>query len=179
MKPLAVVMIVKNVEADLEKCFSAFRKNGLDPDFHLFDTGSTDDTIYKAENLGAIVKKLPKVSSFAMSRNSAFHKVLYESTEIYKWFMYIDADEEITPFLAKGIKDFVESEETYINYDAAYIHNDFYREISYDSRLSILKASLGVLIRTSKKATDWGCILQDSSCSKWTVKSLQKWLEMI
>lgn len=142
MKPLAVVMIVKNAELDLEKCFNAFRKNGLEPDFHLFDTGSTDDTIQKAKALGAIVQKLPKVTSFAMSRNSAFHKVLYESIETYKWFMCIDADEEIGTSLAKDIKDFVESEEMYGNYDAAFIHNEKYKEISYDSRLSIVKASL-------------------------------------
>lgn len=142
MKPLAVVMIVKNAELDLEKCFNAFRKNGLEPDFHLFDTGSTDDTIQKAKSLGAIVQKLPKVSSFALSRNSAFHRVLYESVETYKWFMCIDADEEIGASLAKDIKDFVESEEMYGNYDAAFIHNEKYKEISYDSRLSIVKASL-------------------------------------
>lgn len=142
MKPLAVVMIVKNAEVDLETCFNAFRKNGLEPDFHLFDTGSTDDTIQKAKALGAIVEKLPKVSSFALSRNSAFHKVLYESVETYKWFMCIDVDEEISASLAKDIKDFVESEEMYSNYDAAFIHNEKYKEVFYDSRLSIVKASL-------------------------------------
>lgn len=35
-------MIVKNEELNLPKCVESFRKHGLNPDFYLTNTGSTD-----------------------------------------------------------------------------------------------------------------------------------------
>ena len=42
---LAVVMIVKNEEKNIANMFNSFRDNGLNPDFYITDTGSTDNTV--------------------------------------------------------------------------------------------------------------------------------------
>ena len=101
-KNLAVAMIVKNEELNLPKCVESFRKHGLNPDFYLTDTGSTDSTFEVAKNLGCSIvqsKQIP-IKRFHEARNESLSNVIGD----YKWLMTIDADEELDENLAEEIK---------------------------------------------------------------------------
>jgi len=63
----------------------------------VLDTGSTDHTAEIAERLGATVKK-SKGTNFPEWRNEAAQGIETE------WLLYIDADERVTPALAKAIQ---------------------------------------------------------------------------
>lgn len=138
MKKLAVAMIVKNEEIDLPKCLMSFRDNGLDPEFYLYDTGSTDNTKDLAKSLGCKVFEGEPIIRFDLARNESLRCVQYG----HDWIMTIDADEELDPKLAKDILDFIENPESLEKYDAVWIHNLAYTKSMYDSKLMIVKAEL-------------------------------------
>lgn len=82
---LAVVMIVKNEEKNIANMFNSFRDNGLNPDFYITDTGSTDNTVKICKAYGAKVFFDSPVKRFDESRNRAFARV----DKNYKWLMSI------------------------------------------------------------------------------------------
>lgn len=139
-KNLAVAMIVKNEELNLPKCVESFRKHGLNPDFYLTDTGSTDSTFEVAKNLGCSIvqsKQIP-IKRFHEARNESLSNVIGD----YKWLMTIDADEELDENLSEEIKNFIENPDSYDNYDAAWIHNTGFKDVCYNSKLQIIKQEL-------------------------------------
>lgn len=67
----------------------------------IIDSGSTDSTVEIAQSLGATVIYRAWTDSFAEQRNFALE---YVTTP---WIFYLDADERVTPELAKAIKKVV------------------------------------------------------------------------
>ncbi len=96
---ITAIVLAKNESSMIEGCL-----RGLSwcAEVILLDSGSTDDTALKAERLGARVVHY-KHNSFAKLRTEALK---YVTTE---WVLYIDADERITPTLAKEIAVTVET----------------------------------------------------------------------
>ncbi len=90
---MTAVIIAKNEELMLPGCINSLR---WCQDILLIDNGSTDKTVELAEQLGARVIHFQH-SSFAKLRNDAIKHV---STD---WLIYLDADERVTPTLAKEI----------------------------------------------------------------------------
>ncbi len=100
--PITAVIIAKNEESMLPGCLNSLR---WCQEILLIDTGSTDKTAEIAEQQGAKVIHFQH-PSFAKLRNEA---VKHVSTE---WFIYIDADERVTPTLAKEIGVTIETKQT-------------------------------------------------------------------
>ncbi len=96
---ITAVVITKNESAMIEGCLRCLQWCTA---VIVIDTGSSDDTVAKAERLGARVIQLNLVS-FAKIRTEALK---YVQTD---WCIYIDADERVTPTLAKEVAVLIET----------------------------------------------------------------------
>lgn len=90
---ITAVIIAKNEEQMIDVCIETLR---WCDEILVIDNGSTDATAKKAEALGARVISFSS-HSFARVREEAL-----KHTET-DWILYIDADERVTPILAKEI----------------------------------------------------------------------------
>lgn len=87
MKILSVCMIVKNGEEFLPKTLAPLVA-GAD-EVILVDTGSTDNTVQIARELGAKVVEFPWINDFSAARNESIRHAQG------KWILWVDADEFI------------------------------------------------------------------------------------
>ena len=92
---LSVVVITRNEEARIAQCLSSL---AWADEIVVIDNGSTDSTREIAKKKGAVVVSLGDVHDFAKLRNIGKEKARGE------WLLYIDADEVVTPELAKEIQ---------------------------------------------------------------------------
>ena len=98
MADLTVVILTKNEENNLRKCIESFR--GIAKRFVIVDSHSTDGTVALARELGADVYVNDWVN-YATQLNWGL-----ENTNITtQWTMRMDADEELTPELAKELEE--------------------------------------------------------------------------
>lgn len=97
---ITAVVLTKNEEAMLPACLSTLQwcKNLL-----VVDGGSSDKTVAIAESVGAKVLQLSH-SSFARRRTEALKQVTTD------WVFYVDADERVSPTLAKEIAVSIETQ---------------------------------------------------------------------
>src|SRR3989339_2277430 len=82
---LSVCMIVKNEAANLKLTLPQLVKHAAE--VIVVDTGSSDETIDVAENLGAKVYNFEWISDFAAARNYSL------SLATQPWILWLDADE--------------------------------------------------------------------------------------
>jgi glycosyltransferase involved in cell wall biosynthesis len=100
MKPnITAVILARNEAAMIEGCI---RTLSWCREILVIDDSSSDETAQKAEALGARVVKFSH-PSFARKRNEALKHAKGE------WLFYIDADERVTPTLAKEILVHIET----------------------------------------------------------------------
>ncbi len=98
MADLTVVILTKNEENNLRKCIESFR--GIVKRFVIVDSHSTDGTVALAKELGADVYVNDWIN-YATQLNWGL-----ENTNITtQWTMRMDADEELTPELAKELEE--------------------------------------------------------------------------
>jgi glycosyltransferase involved in cell wall biosynthesis len=95
---LSAVLIVHNEEANLAACLASVRD--IVDEIVVLDSGSTDGTIAVAERFGARVGTRP-FDDFGRQRQAALEQAAGE------WILTIDADERVTPALAREIKHVV------------------------------------------------------------------------
>lgn len=100
MNKISVLILTKNEEKDISNCIESARQ--LAEEIIVVDSESSDKTVEIAQKAGALVFVNP-FSDFASQRNFAMTKASYN------WILYLDADERVTPELAKGIKYLVSS----------------------------------------------------------------------
>lgn len=106
--PITAVVIAKDEAEMIAGCLSCLSWCEA---VLVIDNGSKDDTADLAEKMSAKVIQF-KHSSFARLRNEALKHVKTD------WVLYIDADERVTPELAKEISVTLETEEvTAISFD--------------------------------------------------------------
>lgn len=98
---ISAVLIAKNEEAMLANCIRCLQWCS---EVIVIDNGSTDATPVIAEQLGAKVISF-KHSSFSRLRNEGMKHVTGE------WIIYIDADERVSPTLAKEIQVLTETKQ--------------------------------------------------------------------
>lgn len=99
MEKISVVIITKNESQNIARCIkSALWANEI----VLLDTGSSDNTIDIAQNLGAKVHTIDKWEGFGMAKQ----KVVSLAT--YDWVVSVDADEEFTTELKQAIQNILE-----------------------------------------------------------------------
>jgi glycosyltransferase involved in cell wall biosynthesis len=92
---ISVVVLTKNEEQDLPACLESIR---WCDDVHVVDSGSTDQTVSLARELGAKVCVHP-FESFGRQRNWAI-----DHCELrHEWILFLDADERSTPSFEKAL----------------------------------------------------------------------------
>jgi glycosyltransferase involved in cell wall biosynthesis len=97
---LSICIITLNEEANLARTLESVK--ALADEIIVVDSGSTDSTVTIAQSYGAKVFVEPW-KGFAAQKNSALAKAAGE------WILSLDADEEVSPELAAGIKSVLKS----------------------------------------------------------------------
>jgi glycosyltransferase involved in cell wall biosynthesis len=92
---LTLSMIVRNAAAQLPECLESAL--GVADEIIIADTGSTDETVSVATNLGARVLSIPWSDDFAAARNLALAEVKSD------WVLVLDADERLDDAAAQEI----------------------------------------------------------------------------
>ncbi|MBX3041903.1 MAG: glycosyltransferase family 2 protein [Bdellovibrionaceae bacterium] len=93
--PLSLVVITKNEEANIERCL---RSAPFAADIVVVDSGSTDQTVNLAERHGARVFTEPW-RGYGPQKKFAVGKATHD------WVLSLDADEALSPELAKEIQE--------------------------------------------------------------------------
>ena len=99
---IAAIILVHNEQEHISRCIQSLK---FCDELIVIDDNSTDDTIKIVDSLGAKVFKRSLNNDFSAQRNSAFE---YSSAE---WFLFVDADEVISPALQEEIKKAVTTTE--------------------------------------------------------------------
>lgn len=102
---VSLCMIVKNEEKNIRKSIESV-KNIVD-EIIVVDTGSDDNTVMIAKELGAKVFYFEWVDDFSKAKNYALSKV----NKKCDWIIFIDADEYYDEASAKRIKDYIRQAE--------------------------------------------------------------------
>jgi glycosyltransferase involved in cell wall biosynthesis len=98
---ISVLILTKNEERNLPECMGTLRWSD---DVHVLDSYSTDATVAIASQFGAKVW-YRAFDSFAQQQNWALENIQF----LYPWVFYIDADERVTPELAKSMVNAVQN----------------------------------------------------------------------
>ena len=96
---LSVVLATRNEEENIARCLESVKK--IADEIIVFDEYSTDNTKAIAESLGARVYLEPHHDIFHITKQKAMDMARGE------WILQMDADEVVTPELAKYILDVV------------------------------------------------------------------------
>ena len=100
MTKLSLCAIVKNEAKSLPQCLESV-KDVVD-EMIVLDTGSTDNTVEIARELGAEVYHFQWCNDFAIARNEALDRVRGE------WVLVLDADEILTPEIVPNIQQAIQ-----------------------------------------------------------------------
>jgi glycosyltransferase involved in cell wall biosynthesis len=100
MKKLSVVLATRNEEANIGSCLDSVK--GIADEIVIVDEGSTDKTRKVAESYGAKVYKVKHQPIFHKTKQKAIDKASGD------WILQLDADERVTPQLAKEIIEVLE-----------------------------------------------------------------------
>ena len=92
---LSVVLATRNEEANLAKCLESVRQ--LADEIVVADEQSTDQTVEIAKKYGAKIISVPHQENFHITKNIAIDAAKGE------WILQLDADEIVSPELAKEI----------------------------------------------------------------------------
>lgn len=101
---LSLCMIVKNEAANLPRCLTSVQ--GIVDEMIVLDTGSTDDTVAIAQDLGASVHSFSWNQNFAAARNASLQ---YATGD---WVLVLDADETLTPGIGPALRQAMQSAST-------------------------------------------------------------------
>lgn len=103
MPTLAVLILTFNEEKNIKDCISSIP---FADEIIVVDSLSADNTVSIAQSLGAKVFSKAMDQGFAAQRNFALEQTQAE------WVLFLDADERITPELAKEIRCIVDNNKT-------------------------------------------------------------------
>ena len=99
--PLSVLVPVKNEIANIRECL---RSVEFADEVVVVDSASTDGTIAAAEEMGARVVPFKWDGKFPRKKNWSLEKLAWR----HEWVLIVDADERITPELAKEIHEAIQ-----------------------------------------------------------------------
>ena len=97
---ISTCLIVKNEELNIKRCIDSYSK--IADEMIVVDTGSTDNTVKIASNLGAKVFYYEWKDDFASARNFALEKAEGD------WIIFLDADEYFHEDSLKNVKEIIE-----------------------------------------------------------------------
>ncbi|ACT04364.1 glycosyltransferase family 2 protein [Paenibacillus sp. JDR-2] len=118
---ISACLITKNEEANIRRCIDSFKE--IVNEIILVDTGSTDNTVEIAKELGAKVFFFEWNNSFADARNYALDQASSE------WIVFLDADEFFYKDTAKTIPPVLQKINNNKNIDALLL-----KHLSIDGR---------------------------------------------
>ncbi len=98
---ISLCMIVKDEEANLRPCLESM--GDLASEIVIVDTGSTDNTVAVAKELGAKVHFYQWTADFAAARNESLRHATAD------WVLWADADDRLTPTAVAQLKWVVKS----------------------------------------------------------------------
>jgi len=93
---ISVCLIVKNEAENLRPCLESL--GDLASEVIVVDTGSTDDTVRVAQELGARVHHFAWTNDFAAARNESLRHATAE------WIFWLDADDRLSPDAVAQLK---------------------------------------------------------------------------
>lgn len=109
MSKLSVVLATFNEQANLERCLKSVQD--IADEIVIVDGSSTDQTVVIAERFSARVKVTQNHPIFHINKQIALEMAKFE------WILQLDADEAVSPALAKEIKRIIDmSEEELTDY---------------------------------------------------------------
>jgi glycosyltransferase involved in cell wall biosynthesis len=112
---ISVIVPVKNEAENLRRCLPAL--TWADEVF-VVDSGSGDETVRVAEELGATVVQFRFNGTFPKKKNWALDNLPFRN----EWVLIVDADEVVTPELAEEIRTRTEADEA----DGFYLNMKYY-----------------------------------------------------
>ncbi len=98
---LSVVLATRNEEANLAKCLESVK--GIADEIVVADEKSADGTVQLARKFGAKVISVPHQDNFHITKNIAIDVATGE------WILQLDADEVVSPELAKEITSIIKN----------------------------------------------------------------------
>lgn len=111
MADITAIILTKNEEVNIAKCINSIKP--IVKRIIVVDSGSTDNTVEVAKNLGAEVL-VNELKPFLYAKQFLYG--MEHGNINTKWVFRIDADEELTPESAKEIDDLCnENEDTDVN----------------------------------------------------------------
>lgn len=154
---ISVVILTKNEEKNIEECLRAL---GWCDEIVVIDDYSEDKTVEISKKLGARVYKHHLNNDFAKQRNFGLKKAKGE------WVLFIDADERITPELAKEIKQEIKKDERYA---FVFKRQDFFmgKLLNHGETANIR------LLRMAKRNGQWQRPVHEVWKTKWETKTLR------
>lgn len=154
---ISAIVLTKDEEKNIEECLETLR---WCDEVIVIDDYSEDKTREIARKLGARVFKHHLNNNFAKQRNFGLKKAKGE------WVLFVDADERITPELAKEIKQEVKKDERH-----AFIfkRQDFFM----DKPLKHGETANVKLLRMAKKNGEWQRTVHEVWETKWETKTLK------
>ncbi|MCA9914303.1 MAG: glycosyltransferase family 2 protein [Anaerolineae bacterium] len=103
MPKLMAIILTYNEAKHIQGCLQTLQ---FADDRLVFDSYSTDDTVALAQAAGAQVLQ-HKFDDYASQRNAALTAV----SDQCDWVLFIDADERVTPALAKEVRQIIDQSE--------------------------------------------------------------------
>ena len=154
---VSVIVVTKNEEKSIEECLKTLK---WCDEIIVIDDYSEDKTRNIAEKLGAKVFKHHLNNDFAQQHNYGLKQAKGE------WVLFVDADERITPALAKEIKLEIKKNERFA---FVFKRQDFFM----GKRLKYGETSKVRLLRMAKKNGEWVRPVHEVWKTKWRTKTLK------
>jgi len=154
---VSVIVVTKNEEKSIEECLKTLK---WCDEIIVIDDYSEDKTRDIAEKLGAKVFKHHLNNDFAQQHNYGLKQAKGE------WVLFVDADERITPALAKEIKLEIKKNERFA---FVFKRQDFFM----GKRLKYGETSKVRLLRMAKKNGEWVRPVHEVWKTKWHTKTLK------
>ena len=106
MNNISVLILTKNEEQDLPGCLASV---AWCDDIHVYDSMSTDNTVKIAEDFGAKVTQR-EFDTESVHKNWGLINITFK----HQWIYQADADERVTPELARALIEFVDKPGKYV-----------------------------------------------------------------
>ncbi len=154
---ITAIVLTKNEEKNIEECLKTLK---WCDEIIVIDDYSDDRTREIAQKLGAQVFKHHLKNDYAQQRNFGLEKAKGE------WVLFVDADERITPELAREIEQEVKKDERYA---FVFKRQDFFM----GKPLKHGESSQVRLLRMAKKNGKWERPVHEVWKTKWRTKTLK------
>lgn len=129
MSRLSIAILTLNEGHNIEDCIRSAQ--GCADDIVVIDSGSEDDTVAKAQALGATVVHYPDWQGFGEQRSRALRHVPDG------WVFFLDADERMTPALAQEIRAVVAQ-------DMEAVWEVKWEQMAYGQSLARMRGTAGI-----------------------------------